>query len=251
MTDETPIPCGACGAASPVCDGSGWQRTEGGARPCPNFKAQLGARRLEASGIPKRFRESTFDNFRTADLRGKAILEAHVALLRRYAARLATDPAGLPSLLLTGDPGTGKTHLAAAVAREAALAGLDVRFAEVTALITRLTDTIDGEGTAAEILSPLLTCDLLVLDEIGARRPTPYVANILYLLFNGRYNDTAPIVSTTNLIFPEKEGVPRDRLLSSIVGERIASRLYEARVLSFEEVEDYRKSNRKLRRPDA
>lgn len=245
MIDDSPIPCGRCGAMDAVCDGSGYQKTATGAAPCPNYKGQLGARRLEAARLPARFREACFEDVRT-DLPGKAILEAHVALSRRYVAFLTAHHQGgpkiVPSLLLTGPAGSGKTLLASIVAREAALAGLDVRFAEVTALIARLTNLIDSRAeTADDVLGPLLGADLLILDEIGARRPTAYVADVLYLLVNGRYNDMAPTIYTTNLSFPGDETAPRDRWLGSVVGERLASRLHECRVLDFRGVEDFRK----------
>jgi len=260
VTDDKPIPCGLCGAAPPACDGSGYRRTPTGATPCPSYRGQLGSRRLEAAGLPSRFREMRFQDVRT-DLPGKATLEAHVALLRRYAAKMTHAPRGarltpegiLPPLLLTGPAGSGKTMLASIVGREAAVAGLDVRFAEVTALIARLTNLIDSRAeTADDVLAPLLGADLLILDEIGARRPTAYVADVLYLLVNGRYNDMAPTIYTTNLSFPGREDELRGRWLETVVGERIASRLHECYVLDFRGVEDYRKRKASRRpSPDA
>ena len=99
------------------------------------------------------------------------------------------------------------------------------RFADFTALVLEIQMTFDGSGSSREILQPLIEADLLVLDELGAGKTTPWVMDLLYYLVNTRYLEGRTTIFTTNFSdFPKRGG---EESLTDRVSQRIRSRLYE------------------------
>ena len=100
-----------------------------------------------------------------------------------------------------GPPGAGKTHLAVGVLR-ALIERWRVhgRFVEFTSLIHQIQSTFDSDSQESkrQILDPLSGAELLVLDELGAQQPTPWVRDLLYLIINNRYTRRLPTIFTTN-----------------------------------------------------
>jgi DNA replication protein DnaC len=85
--------------------------------------------------------------------------------------------------------------------------------------------TFDGAGNRRDILEPLIRCDLLVLDELGAGKSTPWVMDLLYYVVNTRYLENRVTIFTTNYTdFPKKAG---EESLADRVSQRIRSRLWE------------------------
>lgn len=114
------------------------------------------------------------------------------------------------SLVLTGEVGSGKTHTAVAVARALFLAG---RTVECWATVDLL-DALRPDGGVE--LDQLADVDVLVLDDLGAERPSEWVAERLYALVNRRWLYERPTIVTTNLVLGE---------LATGLGARAASRL--------------------------
>jgi DNA replication protein DnaC len=105
-------------------------------------------------------------------------------------------------LLFTGSVGTGKTHLAVAAARDMVeRLGVEARFVDVRALLDRLRSSYadDAAESHEQILRPILKADLVVIDELGAARPTDWTFETLELLIGGLYNRLVPVIVTTNL----------------------------------------------------
>lgn len=224
------------------CDERGWLHIERPGEPisaarCPNFARSLGEKRVGDAGIPLRYRDARLSTYRIPRGRG----HAQALAVRDACVAFATEP-GTEGLLLWSDTkGTGKSHLACAtlmgvLRRNPSLTG---RFAETGRLLADIRASFDREmGGAGEsgkaILEPLMTCSVLVLDELGGERPSGFVLDTLYQLVNHRYNHRLPTIYTTN--HDPAAG------LEARVGDRIASRLWgSCLVLPLNEVPDFRR----------
>ncbi len=119
------------------------------------------------------------------------------------------------SLLLRGPTGVGKTHLSLAIAGVVMQKGYSVVYGPVQRLLHRLEKEHFGraEGDSEEVL---LSCDLLILDDVGTEFSGPFYTSALYNIINGRMLDGKPTIISTNL--NQKE-------LADRYGEAIASRI--------------------------
>lgn len=132
--------------------------------------------------------------------------------VREAASAWAAEPSR--NLVIVGALGVGKTHAALAAARAAHAAGRvhDVTFAPVVELL----DALRPDGTPQRTIRRATTTGLLILDDLGAERPSDWTAERLYLVVNRRWLDRAPIIATSNLVPDE---------LAEATGARIWSRL--------------------------
>ena len=116
-----------------------------------------------------------------------------------YAHNFGKKPA---NLLLFGRPGLGKTHLSAAIAREVSGDGWSVVYDTAAHIFQRFEDRKFGreEGEAAEgDVNRVMTCDLLLLDDLGTEMTTAFVQSALYQLLNSRLLAGRSTIISTNL----------------------------------------------------
>jgi len=130
-------------------------------------------------------------------------------------------------LLLTGPVGVGKTHLAVSILKGLAERGFTCLFYEFGTLLKEIQDSYNPNTKASElsILRPVLEADVLVLDELGASKPTDWVRDTMAHIINTRYNDRRLTVFTTN--YPDERANDREETLEDRIGARMRSRLYE------------------------
>ena len=161
----------------------------------------------------------TFDSF---SLRKEENLAAPALKSLKEACDAAQGFAQRPRgwLVLTGDYGSGKTHLAAAIANHRAKLGDPPLFVMVSDLLDHLRATFgaNSEITFDRRFDEIRTSPLLVLDDLGAQSMTPWVREKLHQLFDYRYNAELPTVIT----------VASDAL--NEVDPRLRSRLLDARL---------------------
>jgi DNA replication protein DnaC len=161
--------------ACAICDDTGWRPVDdNGTRRvvrCDCWRDKVGRDRLRGASIPKRYQHCTFENFTAYN---ESLLKA-VAQARDVAEAFPTVGKGL---FLEGQPGVGKTHLAAAVLKQVIdRVGASGLFYDTRDLLRVIRSTYDPSirTTELEILRPVMRADLLVLDDIGAEKTSEWV----------------------------------------------------------------------------
>lgn len=169
------------------------------------------------SSLGERFKECTFPNFSPIEGTQKAFHQC-----KSYANAF---PNGAEALMVWGEYGNGKSHLAAAVAHEVQRKGHTVVFQTLPELLERIRGSFNDKQfkeTEKDIMTALQSCSLLVLDDVGAEKVSDWVQDVLFRIVDGRYRQRRPIFYTTNL----KPSELKDR-----VGPRIYDRMIETSIL--------------------
>jgi DNA replication protein DnaC len=163
----------------------------------------------------------TFEAFRPG---GKSVRARNESLEGAYreAKKWAQQPSGW--LVLLGESGRGKTHLAAAIANERLEAGDTVCFANVPDLLDELRATFAPDSTVRydDLFARLREVPVLILDDLGAHQTTPWAQEKLYQILNHRYEGRMPTVITTNT-----EMSKLDQRIASRLGDWQGSMMYE------------------------
>ncbi len=133
---------------------------------------------------------------------------------REFAARF---PAAGENLLLLGDAGLGKTHLALAIARKVLERGFDVIYCSAASVFRQIEKEHFDGGHETATLDSLKRCELLVLDDLGAEFNGPFVTSALYDIINTRIIERRSTIYTSNIV-EESDFMRR-------YGEKISSRL--------------------------
>ena len=157
-------------------------------------------------------KELTFENFQPRGRIGLGELQARsLEFAFNTARQYATSLKGW--LLLQGGYGSGKTHLAAAIANFAVGMGVPTIFLTVPDLLDLLRYTFDAEDvTFEERFEQVRSPALLVLDDFGTQSATAWAQEKLFQIINYRYINKLPLVVTTNMPLDDLEARIRSRL---------------------------------------
>lgn len=193
-------------------------------------------KKLSQTAIPKRFLDRGFDNWTSANPGQEHVFR----VAQEYVANFDSHLANGTSLIFSGGPGTGKSHLAAAILRSILPehVGVYLTFMGMIRLI-RETWHPSSQRTESAVISELGSLPLLVLDEIGVQYGTDAEHTLLFEVMDRRYRDQMPSILLTN---QDKAGFKR------FVGDRVYDRMTEtARWVSFDWA-SYRVEARKERK---
>jgi len=244
----------AAAAVCPICGGTGWKIIEraglSGAEPCRCAGEARAEALQEGSGIPPKFVRATLENFVVPNDNpiARNTLGTAQRLVRSFVREFPTpDHSGL---LLVGDAGSGKTHLAVAALKAIIDKGHEGIFFDYQNLLDRIRSTYDkasGSGDR-EAYKSAMECDVVVLDDLGSHRITDWVEDIVTSIITYRYNHRKTLIVTTNLDPKGAVGYTTEggtqvskKSLREVIGARAASRLSEmCREVNLFGVEDYR-----------
>jgi DNA replication protein DnaC len=246
----------------PLCEGTGWKTLPpsglSSERRVSRCDCQLRARNqslLAAANIPRRYEHCELASYTTDFPGAHPSLEfAHLAA-EKFAQEY--DPRDGTGLLIIGKIGTGKTHLAVGIIKDLLLnKGVGCLFCDYRELLKQIQNSynVTVQTTELDVLRPVFETEVLVLDELGAVKPTEWVWDTVSLILNTRYNNNRTTIITTNFEDQPAGGAngtvsmarnaSRSETLVDRIGERMRSRLHEmCRVIKMEG-EDFRQKFR-------
>lgn len=210
------------------CHDSGWVlvKVDGKeiARPCQCRRDNVQSLKASHADIPLRFLGTELKSY----FPDKA--NPSQAKAKKMAEKFIADyPAVESGLLFQGATGVGKTRLLCCIGnqlikeKEAEVAYID--WNDLTREMRSGEDTSNRDfSTIGQLIQRLARADLLLFDELGASRPSPWVEDNIYYLVNRRYNDNRITLFASN--FYDKK-IGSEETLSERIGNRIRSRLYE------------------------
>lgn len=219
----------------PLCDGTGWKTIGAAAEHrvtrCDCTLRERAARLRERAHVPKRYEHCELCNFEF-DGPHRSLGPARMAACK-FVEEFPLDNTGL---LLIGPIGVGKTHLAVSIIKELINSkGIPCLFCDYRELLKQIQNSYNSsvQVTELEVLRPVFDTDVLVLDELGAVKPTEWVWDTVSLILNTRYNNNRTTIITTN--FDDKpagavagpRASAREETLGDRIGERMRSRLHE------------------------
>ena len=217
--------------------------------PCDCTAGDRSEREFARVRIPERYRHCDFENFETdTDIErasreqleawNRSLVQAKL-MVHRFAEDF--DSEAEHGLLLMGSCGVGKTHLAVAALKEIVRRGHAALFYDYRELLKQIQESYNpvSQSTEMSVLEPVLRTELLVLDDVGSSKPSPWALETVGHVLNTRYNEKRSTILTTNFFDaePSAQDPPARALgarapiaedtLTERVGTRIRSRLYE------------------------
>lgn len=250
----------------PRCLGSKWLVEGGVARRCDCFEQELAGHRRTFAGIPPTYAHCSLTNFYPR----KNYHGQHEALVKakHFVTNFELDFIGR-GILFRGGVGVGKTHLAVAILKGLVEKGFTGMFFNFVHLIEKIKQSYDPATDLAEpgLMRDLARCQVVVMDELGATKPTEFVFNKLYDIINSCFDQNISVIFTTNysdrislsrkplppaINFDKAEEVTRPNVaqpppavaagytLAERINERLHSRILERSLDIFIDGEDYR-----------
>lgn len=178
-------------------------------------QSQLLQRRYRLSGLEERLTLTDFDWSYNPEIPKRTCFELHTLKFINEG----------DSAIFCGHPGTGKSHIAKAIAYAAVRAGLRVHYAEADELLGKLQTVANSSLARQRLLKPVYDADLLVLDDLFLRRKTAReTADDLQLILHKRYKRRASVLITTNRVIEDWHVCLGDAALTTAILDRLLHR---------------------------
>ena len=210
--DEPPFSCSKC-------KDTGYD----GPKMCTCLRTALSREGMKRAGVGKLFETQRFETFNLEyyrhDSRTYSSMQSYLELCRRYAHGFSTENSG--NLLFCGGTGLGKTHMSTSIAGVVVEKGFDVLYESAPNLLSAYEAERFGRGSGALVsdTSRYLTCDLLIIDDLGAEMVNSFTVGIIYNILNTRIVSRKPTIISTNLTPEEIRTRYTDRVASRLFGE--------------------------------
>src|SRR5215469_8087174 len=185
----------------PVCAGTGWKTVDIPGKAsrvtrCDCWASSKTEKLLKAAKIPTRYEHCTLADF---DIDFHAANQS-LAAARLKAGRFVEEyPGEKRGLLFIGPIGVGKTHLAVGIIQELIRSkGIPCLFRDYRELLKEIQNSYNPtvQTTELEILRPVFEAEVLVLDELGAVKPSEWVWDTVSHVLNSRYNEKKTTIIT-------------------------------------------------------
>lgn len=193
-------------------------------RLCTCMRRALVLAGYESSGIGPLLERQTFENFSLqyyTDPADRRRMEQVLETARRYVGLFSDEKS--QNLLFFGQTGLGKTHLSSAIAKSLIDRGFDVLYETAQNLFGDFEDEkfnrAYNTGVEERKTDRYFSCDLLIIDDLGAELSNQFTASCLYNLINTRFNMGKSCIISTNLTHPEIEKRYSQRVLSRLLGQ--------------------------------
>ena len=196
---------------------------------------------IKNSKMSKRNLNYKFENFEV-NSNNKKVYHS----LKEYSEKLSNS-VERKGLILVGNNGVGKTHLACSIANELIKNGIPIIYGTLINLLAELKNTYDVYNNISEmkIIKLYEKVDLLIIDDLGKEKPSEWGLEKLFTIINSRYESNLPVIITTN--YDQNSLINRLSINGEIeTAKSIISRLYEMCYLVKIEDRDHRIKNKKV-----
>lgn len=210
-----------------ICQDSGWVlikvKEREIARPCKCRQNEMQILNANNSNIPSRFLGTELKSYFPENNKSQA-------KAKKAAEKFIADfPTNATGLLFQGGTGVGKTRLLCCIGNQLIKEkNVEVAYIDWNDLAREMKSGEDAASrdfaNISQLIQRLAQINLLLFDELGASRPSPWVEDNIYYLINRRYNEKRLTIFASNF-FDKKIG--SDETLSERIGIRIRSRLFE------------------------
>lgn len=174
---------------------------------CECVEAEQSARARDRARIPVRYEHCDFASFETDVYEDTVDGESYNQNLARGKLVVEGFTRDFPSsgdvgLLLLGSVGVGKTHLAVAAAKQLIVRGHQVLFCDYRELLKEIQGSYNptNQATEAGVLEPVLDAEILILDDLGASKPSNWALETIGHILTSRYNEKRTTILTANYL---------------------------------------------------